>query len=147
LEQAEGTDAIRPEPVLNAGEDFSFQDRNESEEREKNCEQRGDIEQTGNGLANPIGRTCQRRQEPLLCEDENLIQKTAHLGRKRARSDFFSKTGMKNGPESRESSRAALRFRNVALSEAIKFCFVPPAEALFVMAKKSQDRFRFVRRE
>ena len=79
LEQAEGPDAIGPEPVLNAGENFPLQHRDEREEREKHAEQRGDIEQAGSDLGEPVRRPGNEREDPLLRENKNLVEKTAHL--------------------------------------------------------------------
>ena len=79
LEEAEGTDAIGSEPVLNAGKDFPLQHRDESKEREKHDEQGGDIEQAGNDLGEPVRRPGNEREDPLLRENKNLVEKTAHL--------------------------------------------------------------------
>ena len=56
LEKTKGTDAIGSEPVLDAGEDFSLDHRDEGEEGEKDGEERDDVEQAGGNLADPIGR-------------------------------------------------------------------------------------------
>ena len=84
LKQAERTDAIGPEPVLDAGENFSLQHRDEGEEGEKDSEERDDIEQAGDDLPDPVRRTGEQREEPLLSNHENLVEKTAHVAMKKS---------------------------------------------------------------
>ena len=84
LEQAERADAIWPVTVLDAGENFPLQHRHESEEREKHGEQRGDIEQAGNDLDEPVRRPAKEGEDPLLRENKNLVEKTAHLAWKKS---------------------------------------------------------------
>jgi len=89
LQQAEGSDAIGPEPVLDAGENFSFPDRGEREKGQKNNEECGNIEQAGDDLPEPIRRSRDKGEDLLLRVDEDLIDKTAHVALKESEVCFF----------------------------------------------------------
>ncbi len=77
LKKPERPDAIWSVTILYAPKNFSLQHGNEREEREKYTEQRGDVDEAGCDLHQPVGRTCQRRKQRLFCANEDLVKKVA----------------------------------------------------------------------
>ncbi len=73
LEKPERADAVRSVAVLDARENFPLQHRDEREERHERAEDRGDIEETRSELDDPIGRIRQKREEPMLGANEDLV--------------------------------------------------------------------------
>ena len=78
LEKAEGTDAVGPETVLNSRENFSLEDRDESEKSQKNTEDRANVKKAGSNPLYPDRSATQEREDPLLRDNENLIERMAH---------------------------------------------------------------------
>ena len=129
LEEPERTDPIWPVAVLDAGENFSLKQRHESEEGEKDNEQRDDVEQAGGNLPNPVRRAGEQRQEPLLSNHENLVEKTAHVAMKKSGVCFLKQ--VRNRDRSPESRRNAQRHRALIIIEGsarakFSFCFFRP---------------------
>ena len=80
LKKPERPDAIWSVAILDTRENFPLQHRDEGKERQKHAEDRGDVEETRSDLDHPIGRTRQQRQKPVLCDNEDLVNKLAgHL--------------------------------------------------------------------
>ena len=153
LEETERTDPIWPVAVLDAGENFSLQQRHESEEGEKDDEERDDIEQAGGNLPDPVGRAGEQRQEPLLSNHENLVEKTAHVAMKKSGVCFLKQD--RNRVRTAESGRNAqrrsgllmarwgmrLRENSPSVSSGLwhrfevnyEFCFVPTCGTLFLL--------------
>jgi hypothetical protein len=59
--------------ILHPAEDLPFQHRHQREQRQEYSKQRANIEQTGRDLNNPAGRAREPRQQPLLRDNENLV--------------------------------------------------------------------------
>src|ERR1700730_17985700 len=79
LKKAEWTDAIRAVTILHAPKDFSFQNRDQGEERQENDEKRGKIDQSENSVNQRVGRAAAKEgEQPLFCVDEDLVERIAH---------------------------------------------------------------------
>jgi hypothetical protein len=79
LKQPECPDAVRPEPVLNARENLSLEQRHEREERQENDQHRRDADETGDDLREPLRRAGKPGENPMLRGDEDLVEGLAHL--------------------------------------------------------------------
>ena len=83
LKKSEWPDAIRSVAILDPPENFPLQHRDEREERQEHAEDRENIDQTRSDLNNPARRARKPRQEPLLCNNKDLINRLAHVGMKK----------------------------------------------------------------
>ena len=80
LEKPERADAIWPVTVLDARENLPLEDGHEGEERHEHAEERGDVKETRSDLDHPVRRVGQEREEPMLCDNEDLVNTLAdHL--------------------------------------------------------------------
>ena len=79
LKKPEWPNAIWSVAILHAPENFPFEHGNECKEREKDAEQRENINEARCELDHPVRRTREQRKEHLLCADENLVKKIVHL--------------------------------------------------------------------
>jgi hypothetical protein len=111
LEQTEWTDAIWSEPILNARENFSFEQRHHREEREKNREQRDDVEQAGNDFAEPMRCAGEEREDARFGEDEDLIEKAAHAGEQESEVSIFKQGRFAGWPAPRTQSKSRKRIQ------------------------------------
>ena len=73
LEKSERPDAIWPVTILHPPENFSFQHRDEREEREKYAEQSKNVDEGRCYLRYPIRSAGQWYEQQLLYANENLV--------------------------------------------------------------------------
>ena len=74
LEKPERSDAIWSVAILDARENLPLEHGHEREERHEHAEERGDVEQDWKRSGSPNrARLRQEREQPLLCENKNLV--------------------------------------------------------------------------
>jgi hypothetical protein len=80
LKKTERSHTIWAVSVLHPCKNFSFQHRDEREKCEEYSEQHENIDQTRYHLNHPSGQPRQPRKQPLLCVEEDLVDRLAHPG-------------------------------------------------------------------
>ncbi len=81
LQETVRADAIRPVTILNSPENFPLEHRDQGEECGENKKEKRDVEQNRRDLPHPLRRAGEKVKEPMLGDDENLVDElAAHCG-------------------------------------------------------------------